>query len=84
MQELISANMQERKGRPNTDSVTNDISADEVQILSSEEMFIEDIVGDDVTKAEQKSTYLKFCQGISNITKPDVKALFLKKADKNS
>ena len=65
-------------------SITDDIPADEIRVLSSEEIVIEDSVGDAAAETEQRSTYLKFQQAISTITKPDIIARFLKKVDRSS
>ena len=58
-QEVLPANrLEEEDGMPMSSSVTDDVSADEICILSSEGIVIEDSVGDDAAETEQRSTYL--------------------------
>ena len=55
----MSANRQEEEeGMPISSSTADDISADEIHVLSSEEIVIEESVGDDAAETEQGSTYL--------------------------
>ena len=54
----MSANSQDKEDIPMSSSISDDISADEIRVLPSEDIVMEDRVGDDVAETEQMSTYL--------------------------
>ena len=54
----MSTSRQEEEGMPISGNIPDDISADEIRVVSSEEIVIEEGVGDDTAEAEQRSTYL--------------------------
>ena len=69
---------------PISSSTTNDIPVDEIQVLSSEVIVLEDSVGDDIPETEPMSTYSKFCQAITGRTPQNIKLLISKKVHKSS
>ena len=54
----MSTNGQDKEGMPMSSSLTDNISADERCVISSEEIAIEEGVGDNDAGTEQRSTYL--------------------------
>ena len=65
-------------------SVTNDVSTDDIQVVSSEWIVVEDGVEDDVAENEQMLVQSKFLQTMGSAANLDAKSLFQKKADKAS
>ena len=83
-QNAWSTDRQYDDGMSRSGSTTNDFSADEIQVVSSQKILLEDGVGDDIPEAEPNSTYSKFCQAITTNTSQNTKQQLLKKADKSS
>ena len=54
----MSANRQGEEGMPMSSSITDDISTEDICVLSSEEIVIEESVGAAAAETEQRSTYL--------------------------
>ena len=83
-QEIIATGEQQERDTLMPGSVKNYASAEDIQVLSSELIVIEDSVEDDVPTGEQKLPQSKFLKTVDTVANLGIKPLFQRKADKTS
>ena len=69
---------------PMSGRITSDSCPDDIQVLSSELIVVEDSLEDDVARTGQKLAQSKFLQTMETAANLGVKTLFRRKADKTN
>ena len=84
LKEVMSTDKQEQEDTPMSGSITKDDCTDDIQVLSSEVIVMEDSGGDDVARAELKLTQPKFLRKMGTVPKISIKPLPQRNSDKTS